>query len=271
MNRRILQSALALLLLFLVAGCNTIQTGGAGSVISRIEERGALILGTSANMPPMAQTLDSGKVVGFDIDMAHLMAQSMDVKLDVKTLPFSELVPALERGDVDVGISNLTITEKRNKRGAFVGPYMTSGKCIITKIESLAKAEATDDLNTSGTRLAVLKGSTSEDFVRTLLPLATVITANDHDRAVRMVAEGEAGGMLSEYPICLSTLKRYPDADFVSVFSLLTYEPIGIAIPGTDPLFINWTENFLTRMDGTKALDALAAQWFGEFGEAIGR
>ena len=269
MTRLIRHPALVLILLLFITGCNTIQTGGSGSVISRIEQRGSLVLGTSANMPPMTQTLESGKIVGYDIDLARLMAQSLDVSLDIKPLPFPDLVPALERGEVDVVISNLTITQKRNKRVAFVGPYMTSGKCIITKIESLAKAEKMENLDSPDTRLAVLKGSTSEDFVRTLFPRATIVATKDHDSAVQMVSQGKAGGMLTEYPICLSTLKQNPDADFVSVFSLLTYEPIGIALPGTDPLFINWTENFLTRMDGTNALDALGAHWFGEFGEAI--
>lgn len=272
MNRRPWLSALLLTLIAFLSGCNTLQTNGdGGSVISRIEERGSLVLGTSANMPPMTQTSPDGQVSGFDVDLARLMAQALDVKLDIRTIPFAELVPALERGEVDVVISNLTITQKRNKHVAFVGPYMTSGKCIVTKSDDLAKAEATNNLDSPDTRLAVLKGSTSEDFVRTLLPRATVIATEDHDAAVRMVSEGQADGMLTEYPICLSTLKRYPEANFVSVFSLLTYEPIGIALPGKDPLFINWTENFLTRMDATNALDVLGAKWFGELGETVRR
>jgi hypothetical protein len=44
---------------------------------------------------------------------------------------------------------------------------------------------------------------------------------------------------------------------------LLSYEPIGIAIPGNDPLYINWTENFLQRVDGTGLLEELAVRWFG--------
>jgi len=58
-------------------------------------------------------------------------------------------------------------------------------------------------------------------------------------------------------------LKKYPDAGFVSLFSLLSYEPIGIAIPGTDPLYINWTENFLKRVEGTGLMEELAVRWFG--------
>ena len=59
-------------------------------------------------------------------------------------------------------------------------------------------------------------------------------------------------------------LQRYPDAGFVSLFSLLSYEPIGIALPGSDPLYINWTENFLKRLEGVGLLDELGTRWFGK-------
>jgi ABC-type amino acid transport substrate-binding protein len=239
------------------------------STLSRIAKRGELILGTSANMAPMTFKQEDGKVVGLDIDLARLMAKSMDAKLSIRTMPFGELLASLERGDVDVVISNMTITTRRNMRAAFVGPYMTSGKCIITKEERVARAEQAEDLNTAETHMVAMAGTTSEDFVKTLLPEAIITTTESLDAAVNMVIKDEAGGMLTDYPICLSILKANPEAGFVSLFSLLTYEPIGIALPANDPLFVNWTENFLKRLEGTGMLDQIGEHWFGEFGEAI--
>jgi polar amino acid transport system substrate-binding protein len=252
--------------LLLISGCNSVQTrSDDASTLARIQQRGELILGTSGDMEPMSYTRADGKVVGLDVDIGRFMAQAMGVTLNTKTLPFTELLPALQRGEVDVVISNLTITPKRNMSVAFVGPYMTSGKCILTKQEGLARAQRAEDLNTPETRIAVMKGSTSEDFVKTLLPQATVLAADSRDAAVELVTEGQAGGMLTDYPICMSTLKNNPEAGFVSLFSLLSYEPIGIALPGTDPLFVNWTENFLVRMESLGALDEIGVRWFGEY------
>lgn len=256
--------------LLLITACNTTQTRSSDApVLSRIAQRGELILGTSANMAPMTYAREDGKVVGLDIDIARLMAKSMEAKLTVKTLPFAELLPALARGDVDVVISNMTITTARNMQAAFVGPYMTSGKCIITKQENLARAEQAEDLNTPDTRMVVMAGSTSEDFVQTLLPEATLTTTDNLEAGVKMVINDEVGGLLTDYPICLSTLKDNPDAGFVSLFSLLTYEPIGIALPPNDHLLINWTENFLARLEGTGILAEIGKHWFGQFGEAL--
>lgn len=258
MTKSRLNSMLAALLLFVACVANV-----GASTLAEIQQRGTLVLGTSANMPSMSEKRD-GKVVGFDIDLARLMASGMDVKLEIRTMPFDGLLSALEKGEVDVVISNMTINPERNMRVAFIGPYMTSGKCVITKEENLAKAEEADDLNTSSTRLAALKGSTSAAFTKALLPNAKVTLVDDYESAVKMINNDKVGGLLTDYPICLSLLKTHPDAGFVSLFSLLTYEPVGIALDGQDPLLLNWTENFLTRVEGMGLLDELAMRWFGK-------
>ena len=149
---RIARRVLPALLLMLLTLCCTAQAA-ANSTLERIQARGSLILGTSGNMPSMSQAGANGEVIGFDIDLARVIASMMSVKLEMRVMPFGELIPALEKGDVDIVISNLTITPQRNLRVAFVGPYMVSGKCIVTKDEAMAKAEQSTDLNTADTRL----------------------------------------------------------------------------------------------------------------------
>ena len=255
-------SLIAVLLVFSFSMAGMQLANADSSVLADIEKSGKLVLGTSGNMPSMSETRD-GKVVGFDIDLARLMASGMGVKLKIETMAFDKLLPALEKGDVDVVISNVTINPERNMRVAFVGPYMTSGKCIITKKDALARAEEATDLNTSSTRLAALEGSTSAAFAKALLPKASLTLVDDYEKAVTMVNSDTIGGLMTDYPICLSILKSHPDAGFISLFSLLTYEPVGIALAGNDPLYINWTENFLTRVEGMGLLEELSLRWFG--------
>lgn len=251
-------------LLILTAGSTATLAADGTPVMTRIQKSGELVLGTSANMEPMTFKQSDGTLAGLDINLANLMANAMEVKLVIKIMPFDELIPALHSGKVDVVISNMTITPSRNLHAAFVGPYLTSGKCVVTKEESLAKADEAEELDIKDVSLAVLKNSTSEAFVRTLIPGAIVKTIENSQEGADLVASGKASGMLTDYPICLATIKNNPDAGFVSVFSLLTYEPIGIAVPGDDPLFINWTENFIERVSQTSLLDVLVVKWLGD-------
>ncbi len=257
-------SLLALALLVLWTGAYARGTGAdakSAPVLMRVKDRGHLVLGTSGSMPPMNMTTRDARVVGLDVDLARYMADAMGVKLRIKTMPFAELLDALESGKVDMVISNLTITPERNMRVAFAGPYLTSGKCLLSKEETLAAADEAEDINKPGTRLTALSGSTSAQFIQELVPNATLITAKDYDQAVKYVMEDEAQALVADYPICVVSLKRYPKAGFVSVFALLTYEPLGIALPANDPLFMNWVENFLQRLEDTGHLEQLQTKW----------
>lgn len=245
----------------ILVGMTTLPS--AANTLDRIQERGQLILGTSGNMPMMSQLDDKGGLTGLDIDIAKYMAQAMEVALVPRVMPFSELLPALEAGEVDVIISNMTITPKRNLKAAFVGPYFISGKCFITKDQALDKADQAINLNTAETRLAALKGSTSEEIIQQLYPRATLVTFESYADPIDQIKKDEIKGMLVDYPVCVATLEAHPNAGFSSLLSLITYEPIGIALPANDAQFINWTENFMQRMNGTGTLQGLSDEWFG--------
>jgi len=232
-------------------------------VLSRIQKSGKLVLGTSGNMPLMSEKTMTGDLIGYDIDMAKALAESMGVELVTKVIPFEELIPALESGKVDVVLSNMTMTVDRNMRVAFAGPYFVSGKCLITKEEDMAKADEAADIKAADVTMAVIKGTTSENFVKKLLPGVKPVLVADADAGTDLVASGKANAMLTDFPICLSVMKRYPDSGFQSVVSLLTYEPIGIAVSSDDALFANLAENFLMRADSVGLTTALTLKWFG--------
>jgi polar amino acid transport system substrate-binding protein len=261
-----IQTLRSAFLLTLVGIATLIPAGQvmAGDAMTRILDRGTLIVGTSATMPPMTFKGADGEVTGLDIDLARLIASVMGVKLEVRVLPFDELVPAVKQGDVDLALSNLTITPKRNLDVAFVGPYLTSGKCMLTKDEALAKPEEGSDLGARAPRIAVMSGTTSEDFARELMPEATLVPIDDYQAAAGMVRDDEADALLTDYPICLALLKANPQAGFVSVLSRLTYEPIGIALPADDAHLQNFVENVLVRLEQTKTLEQVGERWLGK-------
>jgi polar amino acid transport system substrate-binding protein len=252
----------ALTTLFLVI-TGVVHAADNSPVLSRIQKSGKMILGTSGTMPLMSEKTMTGEVIGYDIDMANALAESMGVELVTKIIPFNELIPALESGKVDIVLSNMTMTVERNMRVAFAGPYFVSGKCLVTKEESMATTDNTDDLKKADVTMAVIKDTTSENFVKELMPEVKRIAVADADAGTELVASGKANAMLTDFPICLSVMKRYPDSGFQSVVSLLTYEPISIALPANDPLFVNLAENFLVRAENVGLMLDLTKKWFG--------
>ena len=62
---------------------------------------------------------------------------------------------------------------------AFVGPYYTSGKAILTRSKRLAAATIPQELDSPELRFTALAGSTSEAFVAQRLPQAQLL-ATEH-------------------------------------------------------------------------------------------
>jgi polar amino acid transport system substrate-binding protein len=231
-------------------------------VLDRIILRKELIVGTAASMPPLNLTTKDGQIIGMEIDLARIFADAMDVKLTLKPMQFNGLLPALEKGQIDMVLSAMTMTPGRNLKFAFVGPYFASGKSVLTKAKNVESVDEIAKMNNPEKVLVALKGSTSQMFVEKLIPKAKLVLADDYDQAVAMVRNDKAVAMVADYPICMVSVYRYPDAGFVTLSKPISYEPIGIALPPNDPLLVNWVQNVLHHLEKTGELDALIQRWF---------
>ena len=264
-DRVIIGLVLALALLSACAHMTETRVNvSASPVIDRILQRGELIVGTAGSMPPLNMTTKEGKIIGMEVDLARYMAKSMGVKLRLETMPFSKLLPALEAGKVDMILSGMTIIPERNLKMAFVGPYFISGKAFLTKIQTIASVKDASDIDNPNTTLAALKGSTSQFLVEEEIPRAKLVTTKNYDEAVDLVLQDKVDALVADYPICLVSLARHPNEGLISVFTRLTYEPIGIALPANDPLLVNWAENVLKMLKGSGELRELKEYWFGD-------
>ncbi|MBI4773405.1 MAG: transporter substrate-binding domain-containing protein [Deltaproteobacteria bacterium] len=255
--------ALALCLMPVFACVTETQVQISGSpVIDRILSRGELIVGTVGNMPPLNMITREGDIIGLEADMAAYLATSMGVKLRFETMPFSDLLPALENGKIDMILSGMTITPDRNLRVAFIGPYFVSGKSILTKIPTLDGVKDPSEINTPDTTLTTLENSTSELFVKKFIPNARLVTVKDYDQAVNLVLRNEADAMIADYPVCVVYALRHPDENLVALVSTFTYEPIGVALPKNDPLLMNWMQNTLSAIEDNGELEEMRVRWF---------
>ena len=231
-------------------------------VLSRIVTSGELRVGMSGTQPPFSVKSKSGELIGYDVDLANMLAAAMDVELKIVEKPFAQLLPALEAGEVDAVMSGMTMTPARNLRVAFVGPFMVSGKSILTKSSTLASIQAAEEIDQSQIKLVALEGSTSERFVKKALPKTQFIPAKDYDQAVAAVLDGSADAMVADFPICALSMMRYPDAGFATLSEPLTIEPIGMALPAGDSLLLNMVENYFGALEGLGVLDKLEQKWF---------
>ncbi len=233
----------------------------AGPSMNKVLKKGELVIGTSGDYPPFNMKTKDGGFAGYDMDLGTIIASGMGVKVKFVQVPFDRLLTELDKGRVDMVISAMTITSKRNLKHAFIGPYFISGQSMVTTKETAFKAEKLADIDTADFTLAVPKGTTSEIAARTNLKNAKVTVAKDMNEAIQLLLDGKVKAIFTDTATGFVTAYRYKDKNLVST-SQLTYEPFGIAIKGDDPLFINYIENVLGTLKGNGTLSIMIDKWF---------
>jgi polar amino acid transport system substrate-binding protein len=235
------RSLCALLAGFALLAGSSARAGDASPTLSHVVKTGELRVGMTGSQPPYNMKDKEGHMMGFEVDLASLLARSMEVNLKIIEMPFGKLLPALAKGDVDMVMSGVTITPARNMQFAFVGPYFVSGKSILTRSEKIASAKQPSDLDASSITVTALAGSTS---------------------AEKMVLDGKADAMVADFAICRLAVLRHPKVDLTTLKEPFTIEPIGVAVQPGDTLFVNLLTNYLGALQGTGALEALQNRWF---------
>src|SRR3712207_3077305 len=142
------------------------------SALAQIQENKKLVLGTSPDYPPFEFLVSEGgkgNVVGADIELAKKLAEKMGVELEIKTIDFDALIPALQSGKVDVVITGMSPTEERKKNIDFSDIYFQGKNGVIVKKGDAGKYKTEDDLKKA--KLGVQKGSTQETYLKDTLKI----------------------------------------------------------------------------------------------------
>jgi ABC-type amino acid transport substrate-binding protein len=103
------------------------------SRLSEVRERGFLRLGYFADAMPFAFENKAGKLVGLDVELAHQLAQDLNVKLEFVRIVRGESAAMLNGGQADVVMSGLHIMLERTGEITYSVPYMNETLAFIVK------------------------------------------------------------------------------------------------------------------------------------------
>lgn len=263
MRRRELLTGGAGLLLWGALGGRTAlaQTLWEQSALKQILKRGELRVGMEAGYMPFEMRDKSGKIVGFDVDLARLMARYMGVKLNLVNTQWDGIIPALLTAKFDLLMSGMTITPERNLQVNFADPYVSIGQTVLIRkglIGTISKREQLDDAKYV---IATKLGTTGDIAARKYFAKARFKAFETEAEAVLEVRNGRADGFVYDLPFNTIYAGRYPgEVGFLN--ETFTDEPIGWAIRKGDPDFLNWLNNFLRVIRADGSYDALYQKWF---------
>lgn len=119
------------------------------------------IVATDASYAPM-EYMENNKVVGFSHDILDAAAKSQNIKLDFNNTPFEGLFANVNKGDSDIALASITITDERKQQLDFSEPYFEATQMIVFNEGAGKNIKSFNDLKTHSVSV---QAATSGDLI----------------------------------------------------------------------------------------------------------
>lgn len=242
---------LSLVILTVVVGADTLD---------KIISSGYLTVGMDVHYMPFEGVDSNGNYVGFDVDMAQLMANELGVKLRIVPTQWSGILPSLVSGKFDMIISAMTITPKRALMVDFSIPYFTIGQKILYNKSVYTNPTVKSLQDQKNLTVAVEIGTTGEDAAKKIFPNAKILEFNTMDEAALLVAMKKADIAVADSTYVGYMVEKYNQ--LATVDETLTNENYGIAIKKNEQELLNWINTFITYIKASGQWQELYDKWF---------
>jgi polar amino acid transport system substrate-binding protein len=174
------------------------------------KQSGKLVIGVNVPYAP-AEFLDtSGRVVGFDVDLMNAIAATLGLTADYRSADFAKIIPSIQGGTFDVGMSAFTDTKEREQYVDFVD-YFSAGILWAQR-----PGEPIDPNNACGKKVAVQATTTEEVYELPAKskactdagkPAIDILKFVGQDAATNAVVLGQADAMSADSPVTAYAIK----------------------------------------------------------------
>ena len=217
--KKVTAIVLALLMVLSLAAC--------GSAAS---ESKTLVMATSADYPPyefiVLNDKNEQQYVGIDVSVSEAIAADMGKELQVVNMDFDSLMAGLQKGDADIVLAAIEVTEERLEAADFSDPYYTDLPPMIL-VKADKAGEYTSIESFSGKSVGAQTGTTKADLVTSDMPGANLVgltSVNDlvnqlvYDKVDAIVVDGAVAQQYAKsnsdlgeaFPYCVAVQKGDP-------------------------------------------------------------
>lgn len=188
------------------------ETDSTVDSLDTIKEKGKLVVGLSADYAPYEfhKVIDGkDEIVGFDVEIAKYIAESLGVDLQIVDMEFNSLVGALPANKIDMIISGMTPTDERKKSVDFSDIYYNATHGVLVKTEN---ADAYSSLDAfQGKKLGAQMGSIQADLAADLTDEANIKQLGTVSTLISELKTNKIDGLVVELPVAETIVKSNSD------------------------------------------------------------
>jgi polar amino acid transport system substrate-binding protein len=229
---------------------------------SQIMTARTLRVGVYPATPYVMKGVD-GKLTGAEIDVAERLAKDLGIAAQFRQYEqWEQLVPALQRGEIDIIISGFSITPERALQVYFSNPYASSGISIATNIKLTSGFDSLESLNSSDVAVGVIGGTVSEQVARELFDKASIKTFTEEVKAEEALVKGLLHAYVRSEPAPRFLALRFPKEVDVPVSKPLLATREAFAVRKGDADFINFLNAWIVARKADAWLVGTRRYWF---------
>ena len=255
--KKLLSMILSLAMLLTLAAC-----GSKGASLKKIQKAGKLVIATSPDFPPFESLDGSGQVAGIEIDILEEVCAQLGVTLEIQQMDFDSVLPGVQAGKYDMGVSGITITEKRQKNVLFTDAYCLAAQAIVVKEGSPISSKA--DLE--GKTVAVQTGTTAESFCMDNGYTVSAYAANNDAQSALL--QGKADAWVIDDLTAADMVKVYNAQggdQLVILGEAMTTEPYAFAMAFGSEDTVEAINGILKTMEDSGAIAAIFDKYEAPF------
>ena len=116
------------------AAAPSVDEALAAKVPDAVKSDGKLVIGTDSSYPPNEFLDTDGKtVIGWDVDLFNAVAAKLGLKTEWQSAVFDAIIPGIESGKYEMGVSSFFITDDRKKQADMVSYYNVGTQWLTKK------------------------------------------------------------------------------------------------------------------------------------------
>ncbi|MBU2547642.1 MAG: transporter substrate-binding domain-containing protein, partial [Proteobacteria bacterium] len=120
-----------------------------------------IVVGGDHNYPPYEYLDEHGRPTGYNVDLTRAIAREMDLDIDIRLGPWSEIRKALSRGEIDA-IQGMIYSPERDLIFDFSPPHTVNNCVAVIRKGEGVPPSSLDELK--GKRIVVQRGDIMHDF-----------------------------------------------------------------------------------------------------------
>ena len=218
-----------------------------GTTMARLQQEGAVTIGTKFDQPLFGLKNLEGKPEGFDVEIGKLIAGELGVAEDKITWVESVSAnrePFIQQDKVDFVVATYTINDERKQVVDFAGPYYEAGQDIMVAKGNPEAIAGPDDL--AGKKVCSVTGSTPAENIRENYPEADLTEFDVYSKCAEALKNGQVQAVTTDNVILLGLISQ-DEESFELVGKPFTKEPYGIGLKKGDTEFRNFINDTLQK------------------------